>query len=58
MIKDIGLRVQRHREQNKEYFDAHHQIRDENAIDIGDLVLLHNTKRAEDIRTSTKMSFI
>jgi hypothetical protein len=58
VIEDIGLRVQRQREQYKEYFDAHHQIRDKNAINIEDLVLLHNTKRAEDIRTSINISFV
>jgi hypothetical protein len=57
-IKEISLRVRRIREKNKEYFNATYTVRDESAINVGDLVLLHNTKRSEDIRTTTKMSFV
>ena len=57
-IEEIGLRVRRMREKNKEYFDESNRVRDQSAINVGDLVLLHNTKRAEDMRTTTKMSFV
>jgi hypothetical protein len=57
-IEEIGLRVRRMREQNKEYFDDTRAVRDESTINVGDLVLLHNTKRSEDMRTTTKMSFV
>jgi len=53
-LKEALLRIRRHRQQNKEYFDDTHRIRPENLTE-GMMVLLHDTKLEKSY--SDKLTF-
>ena len=58
LIEEVGLKIRRHREEGKVYFDNTHVTRDpEKPIKQGDLVLVHNTSRKKDMSTVQKQSF-
>ena len=53
-LEEARLHLQRVRESNKDYFDENHRLRADD-FNIGDLVLLHNTKLDKDM--SHKLAF-
>lgn len=53
-LEQARLHLQRVRESNKDYFDGNHRLRAED-FNVGDLVLLHNTKLDKDM--SHKLAF-
>jgi Integrase zinc binding domain/RNase H-like domain found in reverse transcriptase/Reverse transcriptase (RNA-dependent DNA polymerase) len=55
-LEEMHLRMRRKREEGKEQFDQHHQIR-KDEINAGDLVLLHNTQRKMDMTRQNKLAF-
>ena len=49
------LSVQRHREHGKEVWDDTHATREQGSLEVGNLVLLHNTKLNTDM--SSKLDY-
>jgi hypothetical protein len=54
-LEEAKLAVQRHRENGKEVWDNNHRTRAEGALEVGQLVLLHNTKLDKDM--SSKLDY-
>ena len=54
-LQEAALRLRRHREWNKEYFDETHRIRPEE-LDVGDLVLVFDSVRNIDMSTARKLA--
>ena len=55
-LEEAVNRIERIRKQNKEYFDEHHVLRDE-ALQRGEIVLLHNTKKSFDMSNQIKLQW-
>lgn len=55
-MEEARLHLRRAREMNKEYFDQVHNLRHEH-LEVGDLVLLHDTKNEKDMSRNMKLAY-
>ena len=55
-ISEAMLRLNRLREQNKEYLDAHKNLRT-GPLQEKDMVLLHDTRLEDDLTSKNKLRF-